>query len=67
MKTLKLIIIALLLLPLLWLVSADTTFAELKAENLQNVALIGWGLVIYLVARFTPLFQHIITEEENVA
>lgn len=67
MKTLKLIIISVILFLGMWILSWDTTFASAEVQTLQIVAFFALSGITWILAVKSNLFNGLINDEDNKA
>ena len=67
MKTLKLIIISVILFLGMWIISWDTTFASSEVQILQIVAFFALSGLTWILAAKSNLFKGLINDEDNKA
>ena len=67
MKTLKLIIISVILFLGMWIISWDTTFASAEVQILQIVAFFSLVGLVWILALKSNLFKGLVNDEDNKA
>ena len=67
MKTIKLIVISIILFLGMWIISWDTTFASSEVQTLQIIAFFTLSGITWILATKSNLFKGLVNEKDNQA